>query len=172
MRTIITAAAAASLLAACGGEAPEQQQQQETAERAAPAAGEYEASWTVASLRSTDKTTPATDVAEGATGTTRGCVSEDGEIDPALFALAGEQCTPSNTYVRGGRVSMQLDCRREGLSGQILQSVTASSTADSIEGEVTTSTYLTGEGDYAMTRTVTARRVGECPPAGSAETAG
>ena len=163
MRGLITAAAMAALLAGCSEEAPQQETQ--AAERAALTPGEYEASWTVAALRSTDKTTPATELAEGATGTSRGCVAADGTIDPALFAAGGDECTPSNSFVRGGRINLQMDCRRPGTTGQVMQSVSATSTADSFEGEVSTSTYLSGEGDYEMTRTFTGRRVGECPPA-------
>ena len=33
------------------------------------------------------------------------------------------------------------------------------------EAEVSTTTYLSGYGDYAMSRTFTAKRLGECPPA-------
>ena len=36
--------------------------------------------------------------------------------------------------------------------------------ADTLDAEVSTTTYLSGAGDYAMTRTISAKRVGECPP--------
>lgn len=164
MRNAFLAAAAALAVAGCSEEAPAPEAK---AEKAALTPGEYEISWTVASLGSTDKTTPATELAQGATGTARACVADGGEVDPALFALGDNVCTAENSYVRAGRISMQLDCRSESQPGQIMQSVTASSTADSLEGEVTTSTYLSGTGDYEMRRTFTGRRVGECPPAGA-----
>ena len=53
-------------------------------------------------------------------------------------------------------------------SGQVRQSVSGTFTGDSLDAEVSTTTYLSGVGDYAMTRTVTAKRVGECAVAASA----
>jgi hypothetical protein len=35
--------------------------------------------------------------------------------------------------------------------------------ADSFEGEITTLTYLTKDGDYRMNRKISAKRVGDCP---------
>lgn len=160
----IFAAATAILLAACSEEAP-QPQQAETGQRAALTPGEYEASWTVTEVRSTDKTEPATDLTVGGTGTARGCVAEGGEIDPALFAEGDDECTPTSSYNSGGRISLQLVCSRPGEPGELRQSVNATSTAESFEGEVSTSTYFSGEGDYSSVRTVTGRRVGECPAA-------
>jgi len=37
-----------------------------------------------------------------------------------------------------------------------------------VDAEVSASTYLAGSGDYAMTRTVTAKRAGECSSAQAA----
>jgi hypothetical protein len=148
------------MLAACSEEAPPQQQPQQ---RAALAPGEYEASWTVTEVRSTDKTEPATELTVGATGTTRGCVVQGPVIDPALFAEREDECTSASSYARGGRISIQMECRRPDEPGQVMQSVNATSTAESLEGEVSTSTYFSGFGDYSMTRTITGRRVGDCP---------
>ena len=103
------------------------------------------------------------------TGTTTACVAADNAIDPALFAEDGDSCTIGNPYVRNGRLQMDLTCSREGADGQVRQSVSGTFTADSLEAEVSSTTYLSGYGDYAMTRTFTAKRLGECPPA--AETA-
>lgn len=163
MRALTIAAATAVLaLAGCSDGAP-QQQQEEAQESAALSPGLYEATWTVSELRSTDKTDPATKLTQGATGSTQACVQPGPTIDPALFAEGSDKCTPSNSYTRGGRISMQMDCRRPGDAGQVMQSVTGKSTAESFEGEVSTTTYLAGAGDYSMTRTFTGRRVGECP---------
>jgi hypothetical protein len=157
---MIIAAAAAALVSACSEEAPVKQE--ETAAAAAPSAGQYEASWKVTSLRSVDKSTPATKLKQDDTGTTAGCVAADGTIDPALFAEDGDTCTVANPYVRNGRLSMDLTCQRKGQGGEVRQSVSGTFTADSIDAEVSTTTYLSGYGDYAMTRTVTAKRTGEC----------
>ena len=166
MRIVISTIAAAALLSGCSEEAP--QEQQKSGQRAALTPGEYEASWTVTEIRSTDKTEPATELAVGGTGTAKGCVAEGPVIDPALFAEGDDQCTPSSSYTKGGRISIQMECRRADETGQVMQSVNATSTADSFEGEVSTSTYLAGFGDYSMTRTVTGRRLGDCPAASEA----
>lgn len=163
MKRLCLAASAAFLVVGCSEDAAPEQQ---APARAALTPGEYEVNWTVAELRSTDNTTPATELAQGQSGTTRACVGADGVIDPALFAEgADDECTASNSYARGGRVSLQLECKREDAAGQVLLTVDATSTAESLEGNVSTSTYLSGTGDYSMTRTLTGRRVGECPPA-------
>ena len=62
-------------------------------------------------------------------------------------------------------MSLDLTCKRKGNSGEVRQSVSGTFTKDSLESEVSTTTYLSGTGDYAMTRTVAAKRIGECPPA-------
>lgn len=162
MRNLVIAAGAALFVTACGGEAPQKNEAAETPDKAV--AGQYQANWTVASLRSVDKTTPATNLKEQATGTSTGCVDASGDIDPALFAEDGDQCTVESKYIRGGRISMDVKCTRKGTSGEIRQSVSGSYTADAIEAEVGTSTYLSGTGDYAMTRKFTAKRTGECAP--------
>ena len=168
MERCFFAAAAAILIAGCSDDA-QQQEQQQPQQRAALTPGEYEASWSVTELRSTDKTEPATELTVGATGTTRACVAEGPAIDPALFAEGEDECTPSSSYTRGGRISIQMECRRADEPGQVMQSVNATSSAEAFEGEVSTSTYLSGFGDYSMTRTVTGRRVGECPAEADAE---
>jgi hypothetical protein len=161
----VTIAAAAALLAGCSGEAPAPEPESESA---ALSPGLYEASWTVSSVRSTDRTEPATELKQDAKGTARACVDRTGAIDPSLFAEGDDECRPTSSYARGGRLALQMECSRPGGSGQVMQSVNGTTTADGFEAEVSTSTYLAGPGDYAMTRTVTGRRVGECPPAGAA----
>lgn len=166
MRSLIIAAAAACILAGCSEEAPPPPQ-----EHAALTPGEYEISWTVAELRSTDLTTPATKLSQDATGTSSNCVTDTEVIDPVLFAEAGDECTALNSYARKGRINLQLSCKRPGDSGQVMLSVNGTSTADSLEGEISTTTYLAGQGDYAMKRSFTGRRTGECPPAAEEEAA-
>ena len=156
------AAAAAVLVAGCSEEAPVKQ---EEAAATKLTGGQYEASWKVTQVRSVDKSTPATNLKQDATGTTTACIGADGTIDPALFAEDGDSCTMSNAYVRNGRMSMDLTCKRKGQSGEIRQSVSGTFKADSIDAEVGTTTYLSGFGDYSMSRAFTAKRIGECPPA-------
>ena len=166
MRTWVLAAAAAVLASGCSQEAAAPvENEAETTGELAP--GLYQATWTVSGIKSTDTSPPSNGVEQGATGTTQGCVAADGTIDPSLFAEGEDECTASSSYVRGGRISMQLECSRAGESGQVMQSVNGSGNGDGIEAEVSTTTYLAAVGDYQMTRTLTAKRVGECPPAGA-----
>jgi hypothetical protein len=162
MRKTIIAASAAVLVASCGGEAPAPKQEEEAASLAP---GQYQADWKVSAIRSVDKTTPATNLKVDATGTTTACVTADGTVDPALFAEDGDSCTAANPYMGNGRMSLDLTCKRKGNSGEVRQSVSGTFTKDTLDTEVSTSTYLSGTGDYAMTRTVAAKRIGECPPA-------
>jgi hypothetical protein len=161
LRRLIIVAGAAILASACSEEAPVKQEE-ETA--TSLAGGQYEASWKVTQLRSVDKTTPATNLKQDGAGTTLACIAADGTIDPALFAEDGDTCTAKNPYVRNGRIGLDVSCTRKGSGGEIRQSVNGTFKADNLEAEVTTTTYLSGPGDYAMTRTVTAKRVGVCPP--------
>jgi hypothetical protein len=164
MRKLIMVAGAAALLAGCGEEAPVKNDTE--AEAASIQPGQYQADWKVASLRIIDKNkTAATNLKQDATGTTTACVAEGGTIDPALFAEDGDTCKAANPYVRNGRLQIDLTCTRKGASGQVRQSVSGTFTANGIDAEVSTTTYLSGYGDYAMSRTFTAKRLGECPPA-------
>jgi len=162
MRTFVIIAGGLVALGGCSSEAPKKE---EAATPATLAAGQYEASWTVDALRSVDKTTPATNLKEKATGTATGCVGDDGKLDLALFAEDGDECTASNAYMRNGRISIDVSCTRKGAKGEVRQSISGTYDAQGFKAEVSTSTYLAETGDYAMTRTFTGKRVGECPPA-------
>ena len=165
MRTMIVGLSAAALLAACGSD-PAPKVAEAKADALLP--GEYEFTATVDSVRSTDNTTPATNMKVAAEGEEtekiRMCVAKDGDIDPLIFAEAGDECTPSSTYMRGGRMSLQFNCNRTK-RGQLTQTVDGKFTADSFEAKVMTSSYFAGPGDYAMSRTLTGKRVGDCPAA-------
>jgi len=149
------------LLAACSSEAPPADAPAETA--AALKSGEYAMTSTITAFRSTDGATPLTKAKLGDVFETKACVAADGTLDPAIFAEAGDKCTATNSYIRGGRISMQLSCTRPSVPGQIMPGVDATFTADTFEGTATTTTYLKGFGDYALTRTIAAKRVGDCP---------
>jgi hypothetical protein len=172
MRAIILGTAAAGWLAACGSEPQPKAEPQQKADALQP--GEYELTAVVDSVRSTDNTTPATNMKVAAAGEetekVRLCVAQDGAIDPLIFAEAGDQCTPSSSYMRRGRMSLQFNCNRPK-RGQLTQLVDGNFTAGSFEAKVITSSYFEGAGDYSMTRTLTGKRVGQCPaaqPAGGA----
>jgi hypothetical protein len=164
MRMMILALAAAGLLGACSGNT-DNTAKPKPEEKAADALqpGEYEVSAKVDDIHSIDYTTPktASKVADPAK-VSRTCVPAGGTLDPATFAEAGELCTATESYMHGGRMSLQYKCDRAG-SGQLAQLVDGNFTADGFEAKVMTSTYFNGSGDYAMTRTLTGKRVGACP---------
>ncbi len=166
MRTIVLGLASVMALAACSGEAPSENQVEAKADALQP--GEYEFTVVVDQVRSTDNTTPATNLKVSAKGDetekVRLCVAKDGAIDPLIFAEAGDKCTPSSTYMRGGRMSLQFNCSR-AKRGQLTQLVDGNFTANSFGAKVMTSSYFPGDGDYAMTRTISGTRVGDCPAA-------
>ena len=160
MRRIIIGFAATAMLSACSGDAPAPPAEEATA--ASLQAGEYELSAKVDALRSTDATTPATKYKVGdPPKVTKTCVPADGSIDPKAFAEGSESCTALDNYMRNGRMSLQYKCSRG--SDQMTQLVDGDFKADSFEAKVTTSTYFAGSGDYELTRTITGKRVGDCP---------
>lgn len=160
MRGLTMLAAAAVTLAACSEDSPKQNQAQP---KAALTPGLYEASWRVTEIRSTDKTDPATKLTVGETGKAEACIQEGPVLDLELFAEGDDECKESNSYVRGGRINIQMQCKRPDEAGPVMQTVTGTSTADGFQGEISTSTYLTGFGDYSMRRSVTGKRIGDCP---------
>ena len=158
---------AAMLLAACGGEKPAPAQE-ETAD--ALKAGLYEVTSEVTALSSTDNTTPFTKLKVGDKTTVKACVSADGKPAPELFAEAeGDKCEIKNSYIRHGRLSAQMSCAREGKRGEVMPAMMGSFKADSFEGEITSLSYFVEDGDYRMSRKVSAKRVGDCAAAGAAE---
>ena len=166
MRTMVLGFAAAGLLAACSGDTVKEPKQEAKADALQP--GEYEVTDKVDELRSIDNSTPATAVKAAAAGevspTSRICVGKDGAIDPKVFAEAGDKCSATGSYLRGGRLSYQFNCTRAGKGG-LGQLVDGKFTADSFEASVSTSTFFSGAGDYELKRTLTGKRVGECPAA-------
>ena len=57
-------------------------------------------------------------------------------------------------------MSLQFKCKRG--KDQLTQLVDGDFKADSFEAKVRTATYFSGDGDYELTRSFTAKRVGEC----------
>ncbi len=156
--------AAAALLMGCGSEAPKPAENL-TAKTLTP--GEYEVNGEVTKLVSTDKTTPGTAAKLGDKTVTRGCVADTGNIDPAMFIDAGDNCSAQSSYVRSGRLSVQYQCTRPG-RGNVYPAADGNFSADAFEAVVTVGTAFTGDGDYNLTRRLTAKRVGNCPAKGAA----
>ena len=153
----------AALLAGCGEEPKADNGSEQVPAALNP--GEYEVTTLVESLRSTDQTEPATKAkADGKAYSHRACVSSDGSVEPAMFSEAGDECRIDNAYARNGRLTLSLSCSRPGAPGTVAQSISGTFSADAFEATVQTSTYLTGAGDYAMTRKMTGKRLGDCAP--------
>jgi hypothetical protein len=165
---LIAAGAMALTVSGCGNDSAPAAET--TTEAKALSAGEYEVATKVEDLRSTDHTTPLTKAKQMAAGDApmmhRACVAADGKIDADMFGEAGDKCSVQNSYVATGKINMQLSCTRSGAPGQVLQSVDGDYSADSFTATVNTGTYFSGSGDYAMRRTMTAKRVGACPAEG------
>jgi hypothetical protein len=161
MTKLMGVAGLTMLLAACGGEKPAPVE--EAAARLSP--GLYEVSYNVITLASTDKTTPATKLKQGDKGVIKACVGADNQPTPELLGEEGDKCEIKNSYIRNGRMSAQMSCTRQGLSGQVMPAMMGSFTADGFEGEISTLTYFSDDGDYRLVREVTAKRVGDCPAA-------
>lgn len=160
MRFLVMVSGALAL-AGCG--AADTAAKSETTTAAKLGAGLYEASAEVTSLASTDKTKPATKLAIGGKATAQGCVGADGIPAPALLGEDGDKCTTQSSYVRNGRMSVQLGCKRAGDAGNVGVTADGKFTADGFEADAETITGFSGEGDYRMARKILARRIGACP---------
>jgi hypothetical protein len=160
-RNLVCAGALALALAACGGA-----KQEPAAVEKSPAklaAGLYELSAEVTQLASTDNSAPATKLKQGDKLVTKACVAADGRPTPELLAEEGDKCELKNSYIRNGRMNAEMSCSRDGKSGGVMPAMNGSFSKDGFEGEITTLTYFVDDGDYRLTRKVTAKRVGDCP---------
>jgi hypothetical protein len=137
----------------------------EKAEEAAAAtmqAGQWEISSEVTAFRSTDKATPALKAAVGDKSTTPVCIEAGKEAKPPaeIFAGAGYECDYKDSYIRSGRITASLDCERDALEGKIYMAIEGTYKGDSFEGTSTSTSYLSGEGDFAMSSKISGRRTG------------
>ena len=156
------------LLAACADDAPKAAQAPAEAKSLAP--GQYEVTAKVVSLRSTDKTTPATKAKLGDTTTVTGCIGADGIPPPALFVDdARDLCKVNSSYVSSAILNLGLICSRKSNPGFVTSAIAGSFTADAFTAKVTTGTSFSASGDYTLIRELTAKRTGTCPPAAAAK---
>ena len=165
---LVCAGGLALAMAACGGGKQEQAAVEETPP-ATLTAGLYELSAEITQLASTDNTTPATKLKQGDKLVTRACVTADGKPAPDLLAETGDKCEIKNSYIRNGRMSAEMSCTRDGKSGSVMPAMNGRFSKDGFEGDITTLTYFVDDGDYRLTRKVTAKRVSDCPAEGAAE---
>jgi hypothetical protein len=167
---MITAGVGLLALAACSDDSATAPPAETAAVAEKLTPGEYEVTTTVEELRSTDNTTPLTKLKLTAAGdpplSHRACIAADGSVATEMFSEAGDSCKVNNSYARNGKINAQLGCSRDGAPGNVMHSIDGEFTADGFTATVNTGTYFTGSGDYAMRRSLTARRVGACPAAG------
>jgi hypothetical protein len=53
------------------------------------------------------------------------------------------------------------------MRGEVMPAMMGSFKEESFEGDITSLTYFIEDGDYRMTRKVSAKRVGDCPAGGT-----
>ena len=161
MRLLIIATAAA-LVAGCGGSGNEAAPADKAAAALEP--GEYELAWSDVERKDDAKAPAASAGQPAAVFPAKACVAAGGALEPAAFAETGDNCHVVNSYLRNGRINVQLGCDREG-KGKVSQIASGSFKSDSFEAKVETQTEFEGDGNYTMTRTVAGKRVGACTPA-------
>ncbi len=159
MKHVMSIIALGALLAACEDEPPTKEEAAKTL-----GAGEYEISSEVTRLASSDQSVPATKFKQGDKSVARACVGADGKPDMAMFVEAGDKCSVLTSYLGSGRLSIQYQCDRPG-KGVVYTNADGSITDTGYEALVNSNTTFAGTGDYQLTRHLTAKRVGACPPA-------
>lgn len=159
--------ASLALVACEGSEAPKQAEAPKTAaQELSP--GQWEVTTEVADFAQADKGSPAINTPKGTRATESVCVGEGEGKQPPAALLAGNvdyTCTYGNHYMSSGTLNTQLDCRRKGVSGQVMMSLDGSYTADTLEANQSLTTYLPGDGDVRIMSKLTGRRTGECTAA-------
>ena len=153
-------------VASCGGGTAENKATQAVA---APSPGQWELTSQVARFRKADNGTARIDTPVGTRATQSLCVAAGGRLPTEMFSGDGFTCSFGNYYVRNGRANVTLNCRREGLTGDIPMTVDGTFEADSIALHRNLRTVLTGEGDVEIDADITGRRTGACTPAAPGE---
>jgi hypothetical protein len=161
------------MIAACsdGGDqvAGDAKAKAEAAKNLQLAAGQWQITSEVTRLTEQDGGPPAINTPVGSRHETSACVTEGEGKKPKPVLLAGHEdyeCEYSNFYMSSGTVNAQLNCRREGLSGEVRMTVDGTYTADTITAEQSISTFLSGNGDVNIQAKLTGRHTGPtCAPA-------
>ncbi len=138
-------------------------------------AGTWQAAFEVTRFDSADKSTPALKAKSGDKEQDSTCIpaSRSAEAVPELFAGTGYSCTYQTSYIKGGTINASLQCTRPELKGLINMTVEGSYDAKSFEATVKSSSYLSGPGNFTMTRKVKGKLTpGACQPAPAADASG
>ena len=149
-------------LSACGGETAKPAAEDQAPPTSFPA-GEWEVSTLTESLKSADKSTPATIHKAGATLVAKVCAAPGPKPDPALFVETGDKCSTTSAYARNGRVNLAYKCDRPG-KGMVMPTIDGNYDSDTFEVAVSTGSYFAGAGDYVMTQRIKGKRLGDCTP--------
>ena len=153
------------LSAACsgGGEAPKQE---EEAAATQLDAGQWELTTEVTQFAKADQGQPKIDAPMGTKETRTACIAgaDAKKPQPAIFGGEKDECTYGDFYMSGGRLSATVNCNRPGLSGNVATRADVDFKAKTLEGTLSTTTYLTTDGDVRITRKLTGRHVGQCVP--------
>ena len=125
-------------------------------------AGQWEIVSEVTAFRSTDKATPALKAAVGDKATAPACIEagKEGKPPAEIFAGAGYKCDYKDSYIRAGRITATLDCERDALEGKIFMTIEGTYKGDSFEATSSSTSYLSGDGDFAMNSKISGRRTG------------
>jgi hypothetical protein len=150
------------LVASCGG-GPAENKAAPAAE--APMPGQWILASQVTRFRNADQGAPKIATPVGTRATQNLCVAPGARLPTELFSGEGFTCTYGTYYARAGRVNLTLNCRREGLSGEIPMTVDGTFTADSITLHRNLRTILSSEGDVEIDADITGHRTGACTPA-------
>jgi hypothetical protein len=148
------------LAAACSGGGGDENEAAEAAD--SMQAGQWEISSEVTAFRSTDKASPALKAAVGDKAAAPACIEAGKEDKPPaeMFAGIGYECEYKDRYLRGGRINISLECERDALEGKIQMTYEGTYTGDSFTGTSNANSFLSGEGDFAMSTKVSGRRTG------------
>lgn len=150
------------MMTACGdgGEsAAPVENKAEVADKIAP--GEYEVKTKVTSLDVTEGNKADSQLAMDSETSNKVCVGEDGVIPAEAFAEPGDNCTAESPYAKRGKLRVTMRCIRPS-KGEVGLQVTGDVDGDGMTGEIDTSSYLVGSGDYRMKRSFTATPTGAC----------
>jgi hypothetical protein len=150
------------LAAACSGgsDVPKQ----EEAAAAKLDAGQWELTTEVTQFAKADQGKPKIDAPVGTKETRTVCLGEAdaAKPQPAMFGGDKDECAYGDFYMSEGRLSATVNCKRPGLSGNVATRADVDFKAKSLEGTLSTNTYLTTDGDVQFSRKVTGRHIGQC----------
>lgn len=127
------------------------------------AAGQWQIATEVTRLTEQDAGPPAINTPVGSKHEENVCVAEGEGRKPNPVLFAGHQdyqCEYMNLYMSSGTINAQINCRREGLSGEIRMTIDGTYTADTITAEQSVSTFLSGNGDVTLQSRLTGRHTG------------